>query len=257
MAGLSDVSAVAQVIQLSVAPIFLLSGIVAMLAAMTSRLSGMIDGARFLDASEPGSDRRGVALGRVCRARDALAAREAPKPRDHALNDNSPLGVHGDRDPVLERVPAVRGRLRLKTKSLVALACLGLAACGPVPGGSLSGQVTPVPSDWSTALPDQRAICEVESRPADPHSIQLECFLYEGALYVQSHRWANASWWPTRSWAAIWAEQPNVRVRLDDALYEVIATQVTDAKLRENVLQFRGYDPAPEGIVLFRFEPRS
>lgn len=55
MAGLGDVSSVAQVIQLSVAPVFLLSGIGAMLAVMTNRLSRVIDRARFLEASLDGA----------------------------------------------------------------------------------------------------------------------------------------------------------------------------------------------------------
>lgn len=74
---------------------------------------------------------------------------------------------------------------------------------------------------------------------------------------MQSHRWANASWWPTKSWAVIWAEQPGVRVRIDDALYEVDAVKVSDAEKRETVLKFRGYDPVPEGIVVFRFDRRG
>jgi hypothetical protein len=46
---MSDVSAVAHVIQLAVAPVFLLSGIGAMLAVMTNRLSRVIDRARTLE----------------------------------------------------------------------------------------------------------------------------------------------------------------------------------------------------------------
>jgi len=129
--------------------------------------------------------------------------------------------------------------------------------CGPIPGGSLSGSPSEVPADWSGAVEDGRALCEIESRPADPHSIQLECFLYEGALYVQSHRWALASWWPVQSWAAVWIEHPDVRVRIGESLYDVTARRVTDAPERTAILSFRGYDPVPEGIVLFRFEPRS
>ncbi len=50
MPEVSDVSAVAHVIQLAVAPVFLLSGIGAMLAVMTNRLSRVIDRARILEA---------------------------------------------------------------------------------------------------------------------------------------------------------------------------------------------------------------
>ena len=46
----SGITAVAHAIQLSVAPVFLLSGIGAMLAVMTNRLSRIIDRARVLEA---------------------------------------------------------------------------------------------------------------------------------------------------------------------------------------------------------------
>ena len=49
MGELSDVNAVAHVIQLSVAPVFLLTGIGAILAVMTNRLARIIDRARYLE----------------------------------------------------------------------------------------------------------------------------------------------------------------------------------------------------------------
>lgn len=145
---------------------------------------------------------------------------------------------------------------RLEAGLFAAVGALALG-CGPVHGGRLSGTEKPVPPEWASTLPGGREICEVEARPAEPSSIQLECFAFEGHVYAQSHRWALASWWPVTSWAAIWIENPDVRVRLGDALYPVTAVRVTDAAQRESVLRFRGYDPVPEGIVLFRFEPRG
>jgi hypothetical protein len=139
--------------------------------------------------------------------------------------------------------------------SLIA-AGLALAACGPVPGGSLSGTAKPVPGEWTAVVPDEKAFCEIEARPADPHSIQLECFVYEGDLYAQSHRWALASWWPVQSWAAVWIDNPDVRVRIDESIYDVRAERVTD-DTRAPISKFRGYDPVPDGIVLFRFTPRT
>ena len=47
--GEMEVSAIARVIQLSVAPVFLLSGIGAILGVMTSRLSRIVDRARVLE----------------------------------------------------------------------------------------------------------------------------------------------------------------------------------------------------------------
>ncbi len=148
------------------------------------------------------------------------------------------------------------GSHRVRGVALGLVLVLG-AACGPIPGGSLSGSVSQVPSDWTAVLEDGKGFCGIESRPADPHSIQLECFLYEGALYAQSHRWALESWWPVESWAAVWLEHPDVRVRIDDSLYELRAVRVTDVSVRDPVLRLRGYEPPPGGIVVFRFEPRS
>lgn len=50
----SGITAVAHAIQLSVAPVFLLSGIAAMLAVMSNRLSRIIDRARVLRTQLPG-----------------------------------------------------------------------------------------------------------------------------------------------------------------------------------------------------------
>jgi hypothetical protein len=132
-----------------------------------------------------------------------------------------------------------------------------LAACGPVPGGSLEGTRASSPSNWSDVLDDDRGFCEIESRPGEPHSIQLECFVREGRLYVQSHRWAFASWWPTQSWAVVWVAEPEVLVRVDSALYELRAVHVTDAAERIPILESRGYDPVPDGIAVFRFDERD
>ena len=49
----SGITAVAHAIQLSVAPVFLLSGIAAILAVMTNRLSRIIDRARALEGQLP------------------------------------------------------------------------------------------------------------------------------------------------------------------------------------------------------------
>jgi hypothetical protein len=137
------------------------------------------------------------------------------------------------------------------------VALLLAIGCGPVPGGSLRGTQAAAPADWAPLLDDGRAFCEIESRPADPHSIQLECFLFDRGLHVQSHRWALARWWPAESWAEIWLAEPDVRVRLGDQLYELRALQVSEPERRAAILRFRGYDSPPEGIVVFRFEPRG
>ena len=129
-------------------------------------------------------------------------------------------------------------------------------ACGPIPGGSLSGHLAPPPPAWGSVFDGDHGLCEIESRPADPHSIQLECFVRDGTLYVQSHRWALADWWP-ESWAEVWLAEPDVRVRVGESLYDLRAERVTDAALRDAILKERGYDPVPAGIAVFAFVPRA
>lgn len=141
-------------------------------------------------------------------------------------------------------------------RMLALVVLVAVAACGPIPGGKLSGAIAPAPSDWSSVVPDRR-FCEIEARPADPHSIQLECFRWEEGLYVNSHRWALAAWWPVTSWAAVWLDHPDVRVRVGDAIYELRAARVTDTAARDAILRHRGYDPPPAGILVCRFVPRS
>ncbi len=141
-------------------------------------------------------------------------------------------------------------------RSLAAAALALSLGCGPVPGGALDGELAPLPASWSEVLGGARAMCEIEARPAAPHSIQLECFERDGALYVQSHRWALAPWWP-ESWAEVWLAEPDVRVRIGERIYELRAVRVLDAALREEMLKERGYEPVPEGIALFRFEARD
>ncbi len=144
------------------------------------------------------------------------------------------------------------GRLLAPLVAAFAL-CVG---CGPIPGGPLEGVPTAAPDDWGKVFEGSGTLCEVESRPSDPHSIQLYCFLHEGRLYAQSHRWAQASWWPTESWALIWIAHPEVKVRIGDSLFELLAVHVTSEEERAPVMASIGYDPPPDGIALFRFARR-
>lgn len=137
---------------------------------------------------------------------------------------------------------------------LISAAAIG---CGPVPGGTLGGVPAQTPADWSAFVEEGHTFCEIESRPAAPHSIQLDCFLLDQQLYVQSHRWAYSSWWPVESWASIWIQHPLVTVRIGRQLFESRAVHISDPVERSDILKFRGYDPVPRGIAVFRFVARD
>jgi hypothetical protein len=121
----------------------------------------------------------------------------------------------------------------------------------------LPGLARPAPTSWTTVIEDDKRFCEIEARSDGPHSIQLECFLFEDELYVNSHRFVLADWWPVVSWAAIWLEYPQVRVCIGDSIFLRNAVAVKDPKTRDSILRMRGFDPPPEGIIVFRFDPRS
>jgi hypothetical protein len=74
---------------------------------------------------------------------------------------------------------------------------------------------------------------------------------------VNSHRFVRAAWWPVESWALIWPEHPDVKVRIGDEIFALTAVVVEDAAEREKVLRHRGYDAPLPPIVVFRFEPRA
>ena len=49
----------------------------------------------------------------------------------------------------------------------------------------------------------------------------------------------------------------HVQVRVDSSLFELLAVHVTDPAERRPILEYRGYEPVPDGIALFRFDPRD
>jgi hypothetical protein len=102
-----------------------------------------------------------------------------------------------------------------------ALACL--LGCGPVllmPGGQLSGPVEAAPSDWSFS--DEISTIQLETRPADPYSINIWAVGLGDRLYV--HAGANRSRWVEHLVA-----DPLVRVRVAGKLYPMATIRVEDA----------------------------
>lgn len=108
-------------------------------------------------------------------------------------------------------------------RSIVVLcAAICLAACKPIltfPGGALDGIVTPVPADWS--FTDAIKTVQLETRPADPYSVNIWVIALDGQLYV--HAGANRARWVEHIEA-----DPRVRIAVGDALYELTATRVTE-----------------------------
>jgi hypothetical protein len=139
---------------------------------------------------------------------------------------------------------------------IVALAVLGCEPWGPMPGGQLSGEVAPAaPSDWSFA--DEYETVQIETRPSDPYSVNLW-----GAGIGKSF-FVAAGDGETADWAQHLLDDPNVRLRVGDTIYELRAMRIQDeaevARFMTALLRKYEFEPTEEqrrDAWLFRLDPR-
>ena len=106
---------------------------------------------------------------------------------------------------------------RTTATALTALFALGCG--GPVllfPGGALRGEVVSDPvEDWSFATD---WFVDLETRPDDPYSVELNYVVKDGALYLDPKE--------GRRWLDHMREDPRVRVRFGDKIYPATAVLV-------------------------------
>lgn len=88
-----------------------------------------------------------------------------------------------------------------------------------VPGGALEGTTTPVPAEWS--FTDEVSTVQLETRPADPYSVNIWVIALGPSLYV--HAGTNRS-----AWVEHMEADPNVRLRVGEEIYELTAARVTE-----------------------------
>jgi hypothetical protein len=146
----------------------------------------------------------------------------------------------------------------------VLLALAGCGPLGPLPGGTLRGPVhTQTVADWSFV--ESESTCQLETNPADPYSVNTWCIGIGARLYVPTSMIRGPKTPSERDWVKNVANDPAVRIRIGDAVYERVAVRVSDAAeydaARTALEKKYGLDPAdrdPEReIWIFRLEPRS
>lgn len=96
--------------------------------------------------------------------------------------------------------------------ALAGLVLVTVAACEPIyvlPGGALSSPEHPAPVNW--AFTADEAVVQLETRPADPYSVNLWGVGLGPYYYVSSA--------PGAKWAALVAEEPRVRLRSTGASF--------------------------------------
>ena len=108
---------------------------------------------------------------------------------------------------------------------------IALVGCGGpflvFPGGELSGEVVTEPvDDWSFV---DATFVDLETRPEDPYSVELNYVVKDGKLYIDPAE--------GRTWFGYLRENPDVRVRFGDRIYPVRAVLVGEPG------QIEGFDP--------------
>ncbi len=86
-----------------------------------------------------------------------------------------------------------------------------------LPGGALEGSTVATPGSWS--FTDDVKTVQLETLRADPYSVNIWVIALDGNLYV--HAGANRATWVENIEA-----DPNVRLRVDDSIYELVASRV-------------------------------
>ncbi len=128
-------------------------------------------------------------------------------------------------------------------KVLLVVAALGLgSACGGpflvIPGGELSGRIVSQPVlDWSFVTD---RFVDLETRPEDPYSVELNYIVKDGQLYIDPAE--------GRNWLEFIRADPRVRVRFGDKIYPLQAVLVG----RPGELE--GFDP---DRFIYRLDPRG
>ena len=112
---------------------------------------------------------------------------------------------------------------------LAAFASMFLTACEPrdvYPGLWLSGEeVTENVDDWR--FTDQIEEIFIETHPwyGLPHSTTIWCVAFQGSLFVGSYGEEK------KNWEINLLEQPQARLKINNELYDVVVTEVSDKML--------------------------
>lgn len=150
-------------------------------------------------------------------------------------------------------------KLSISVVVLVAVLANVIACSAPfimLPGGELTGNLEPVPSDW--AFSDATENVQLETRPSDPYSVNIWGVGVGDRFFIASGRGTESAW------SQHIAEDPRVRLRIETTIFELRAVPTQDPADREVFLaaakkKYDGFEPNEEDAskaILYRLEPR-
>lgn len=149
----------------------------------------------------------------------------------------------------------------MKRSIMILLGILGLVfGCGGplvmISGGELSGTIQAVPSDWTFS--DEFETVQLETRPSDPYSVNVWGVAVGATFYVASGTGLETAW------AQHIEEDPNIRLRVGEDIYELRAVRTNDPNDRVEFLaavkvKYDDFEPDEEdasAATLYRLEAR-
>jgi hypothetical protein len=141
---------------------------------------------------------------------------------------------------------------------LILMLTASVVGCGEpflvMPGGALKGSTVAAPDSW--AFTDAVKTVQLETYPTDPYSVNIWVVALRGNLYI--HAGTNGS-----NWVENIEADPNVRLRIGDSIYELLASRVDGQeefdRFSDAYEKKYGRRPRNENVAeayLFRLEAR-
>jgi len=119
-----------------------------------------------------------------------------------------------------------------------------------IPGGQLKGNTVSAPDSWSSVS----EVVQLEVRPSDPYSLNIWAVEDSGYLYVAT---------TDSKWVGFIADNDEVRVKIEENLYEFHAVHVKDteelARIAATYAKKYEVDPSDnwvEGANVYRLDNR-
>jgi hypothetical protein len=150
------------------------------------------------------------------------------------------------------------GRQMINTQRVVMILSLAiLAACepmGPLPGGQLSGVVEALPENWASS--SEMEVVQIETRSDSPYSINIWAVDFGDSIYIASGSG------PKTEWVSHLEENPEIRLRLENNIYELVVVKVTDSAelVGVHARYVEKYDlqsdVTPQDAWVYRLDPR-
>lgn len=124
----------------------------------------------------------------------------------------------------------------IRNIAFVTLALAALAACEPQdrrPGLWLWGEVAPAPEDWTFVNEAPEVLLETSTWYGIPHSVTVVIAEADGAVYVPSIYDEDLPFPGTKQWNANIERNPEVRLKVGETLYEMVATPAANRAERQ------------------------